>query len=71
MAWLPFHNGRCLVSCTSYSEVREYDTRGPRKPTIDKKVFGGNEKDIRAKKAVRLVRILPSKMNENHVYVVT
>jgi ribosome biogenesis protein NSA1 len=33
-------NAYSLVACTAYSDVREYDTRGPRKPVTAVKLFG-------------------------------
>ena len=38
-------NDYSLVTCTAYCDVREYDTRGPRKPVIHSKVFELSEKD--------------------------
>jgi len=38
-------NDYSLVTCTAYCDVREYDTRGQRKPVIHSKVFELSEKD--------------------------
>lgn len=40
MAWLSRSNAYSLATVTAYGDVREYDTRGPRKPVVDVKVFG-------------------------------
>ena len=48
LTWLPLANAYSLAACTAYCDVREYDTRGKRKPVIDKKVQGDAEsKDLR------------------------
>lgn len=43
LAWLSRTNAYSLVTCTAYCDVREYDTRGPRKPVANVKVFSTNE----------------------------
>ena len=37
--WLSRTNTYSMVTCTAYCDVREYDTRGPRKPVYSGKVF--------------------------------
>lgn len=39
LCWLSRSNTYSLAACTAYSDVREYDTRGPRKPVIASKIF--------------------------------
>ena len=72
MVWLSKTNAYSLASCTAYCDVREYDTRGPRKPVISTKVFGNqNKTDIFQAKELYLSKIIQSKLNDSHVYVVT
>ena len=40
MDYLSRTNAYSLVACTAYSDIREYDTRCPRKPVIATKLFG-------------------------------
>jgi len=47
IAYLSKTNGYSLVACTAYCDVREYDTRSPRKPVTNVKIFGNESgKDI-------------------------
>lgn len=39
VAWLSKVNSHSLATCTAFCEVREYDTRGSRRPVIDSKIF--------------------------------
>jgi len=72
MEWLSRTNAYSLVTCTAYCDVREYDTRGPRKPVTSTKVFGTREgKDGFQLKEFFLSKILQSQLNEHHIYVVT
>lgn len=72
MEWLSRTNTFSLVTCTAYCDVREYDTRSPRKPVAAVKVFGDqNGNDIFQQKELYLAKIIQSKLNDSHVYVVT
>ena len=56
MVWLNSHS---LLACTAYSDVREYDTRGPRKPVIAAKVFGDQSgKDRYQQREMYLSKVL-------------
>lgn len=57
--WLSRTNQYSLVTCTAYCDVREYDTRGPRKPVHNSKVFSQNDgKDGFQLKEMYLTKIL-------------
>ena len=71
MTYLSRTNQYSLVACTAYSDVREYDTRCPRKPVHNSKVFSQGDKDRYGLKELYLSKIFQSKINENHIYVVT
>ena len=71
--FLSLCNKWSLVTCTAYCDIREYDTRCPRKPVQAVKLFSNNYegKDIRQSSELYLSKIFQSKINENYVYVVT
>ena len=48
IAYLSRENAHSLVACTAYCDVREYDTRCPRKPVTAVKLFAkeADSKDI-------------------------
>lgn len=72
LAFLSRSNSHSLVACTAYSEIREYDTRGPRKPVIAAELFGTKEGRDRYQIGSQfLSRVLQSRQNENHIYAVT
>ena len=71
--WLSLCNNHSLVTCTAFCDIREYDTRCPRKPVTAVKLFENKleSKDLRQKGELYLSKIFQSKLNENYVYVVT
>lgn len=69
IAWLD--GGSSLATCTAFCQVREYDFRKGRRPLINATILGNEGKDIRNTREMPLTRILHSKINPNHVYVVT
>ena len=56
--WLSRTNQYSVVTCTAYCDVREYDTRGQRKPVIATKVFQLNEKDSYQQRELNLNKII-------------
>lgn len=48
VTYLGRENQHSLVACTAYCDIREYDTRCPRKPVTAVKLFakGADSKDI-------------------------
>lgn len=65
-------NPYSLVTCTAYCDVREYDTRCPRKPVTNVKLFGNESgKDRYQLRELYLSKIMQSQLNENHVYTIT
>lgn len=70
MEWLSKSNTYSLATCTAYCDVREYDTRGPRKPVANVKIFDKSS-DRYQLNELYLSKIIQSKLNENHVYVIT
>ena len=72
MAWLSRTNAYSLATVTAYGDIREYDTRGPRKPVANVKAFGTKDgKDRYGLRDMYLSKIIQSKANENHIYIVT
>ena len=69
IAWLD--GPTSLATCTAYCDVREYDFRKGRKCSMNAKIFDKEGKNIRQSKPVPLTRILHSKINPHHVYVIT
>jgi len=59
LAYLSRTNAYSLVACSAYCDVREYDTRGPRKPVTATKVFSREigTKDIFQKSEMFLSKI--------------
>jgi hypothetical protein len=45
IAYLSRTNAYSIVTATAYSDIREYDTRCPRKPVTNVKLFGNTGKD--------------------------
>ena len=57
--WLSKTNNYSLVTCTAYCDIREYDTRGPRKPVVNIKLFNDNNgKDGYQIKSIYLNKII-------------
>ena len=72
VAWLD--GPTSLATCTAYCDVREYDFRKGRKCSINAKILDKvdtNRKNVRQTKPLPLTRILHSKINPFHVYVIT
>ena len=72
LAWLSKVNAHALATCTAYCEVREYDTRGQRRPVIDAKIFDNKVgKNLRGQAQLPLTKIFPSQLSEHNVFVIT
>lgn len=57
MEWLSKSNTYSLATCSAYCDVREYDTRGPKKPVFAGKVFD-NTNDRYQLKSLFLSKII-------------
>jgi len=61
LCYLSRSNNFSLVACTAYCDVREYDTRSPRKPVTAVKLFGNESgKDRYQMQAMYLSKIMQS-----------